>query len=153
VTNQNETNRDKLSGGQTCTPSHARGVSCPTLHVLVADDEPLLRKMMQLFFQQHGHQATVVASGQEAIVAWQEDDFDVILMDLQMPGMNGLETVRQIRTLEQQRGCRRVPILALTAHALSEELENCLKAGMDDCISKPIAIDNLFAQIGKYTDT
>lgn len=148
-----EASRDKLSGGQKCEPSHAREGSCSTLHVLVADDEPLLRKMMRLFFQQYGHLATVVASGQEAIVAWQEDDFDVILMDVQMPGMNGLETVRQIRTLEQQRGCRRVPILALTAHARSEDLENCLKAGMDDCISKPITIDNLFAQIGKYTDS
>jgi two-component system sensor kinase len=88
-----------------------------------------------------GHTCSVASSGNEAIERYQQSEFDLIFMDLEMPGMDGLEATRSIRGLEH--GVTRVPIYAMTAHALDGTLEKCLRAGMDGWLTKPIQPDLL----------
>jgi CheY-like chemotaxis protein len=83
-----------------------------------------------------GHRVTLASNGREALEEWRRSDFELILMDVQMPEMNGLEATAQIRR-EEAPGDH-VPIVAMTASAIGEERERCLAAGMDDFISKPI---------------
>jgi two-component system, sensor histidine kinase and response regulator len=84
-----------------------------------------------------GHRITLARNGLEALEQWRQGDFDLILMDVQMPEMNGLEGTMQIRR-EEAIGAH-VPIIAMTASAMSEERDRCLAAGMDDFISKPVS--------------
>jgi CheY-like chemotaxis protein len=93
-----------------------------------------------------GHQLTVVNDGRAALAAVDERNFDLILMDLHMPEMDGLEVTRILRHC-QNRGQRRVPIVAMTAHAMQGDREKCLEAGMDGYISKPIQAEELFKTI------
>jgi len=89
-----------------------------------------------------------VNNGRAAVAAWQNDNFDLILMDCQMPQMDGFEATREIRELEN--GKSHVPIVALTADAMKEAEEKCRVAGMDDFLSKPISRDRLDACLGRY---
>ena len=84
-----------------------------------------------------GHRITLATNGLEALEQWRQSDFDLILMDVQMPEMTGLQATMQIRR-EEATGAH-VPIVAMTASAMSEERERCLAAGMDDFISKPVS--------------
>jgi len=123
------------------------------IKVLVVEDEPTLRGLMEMIFRQRQQDAVVVSSGEQAIAAWEKGDFDIILMDVQMPGMDGIETVKLIRKLEQDKGVAKpIPVVALTAHALKEDLDRCIAAGMNDYISKPININALFELIDKQVD-
>jgi CheY-like chemotaxis protein len=88
----------------------------------------------------------LAADGEQAIAAVSREPFDLILMDVQMPGMNGFEATTAIRALEQGTG-RRTPIAAITAHALSGDRERCLEAGMDAYISKPVRAYELYAAV------
>jgi len=91
-----------------------------------------------------GHQTTLAENGQEAVDAWRSGSFDLILMDVQMPVMDGLEATRTIRDLEQHSFANtHVPIVAMTAHAMKGDREKCLQTGMDDYVSKPIRRDEL----------
>jgi two-component system, sensor histidine kinase and response regulator len=96
--------------------------------------------------QKQGHRVTIVASGAEAIAAWQSDVPDIILMDVQMPGMDGLEATQTIRRLEADTG-RHVPIVAMTAHAMKGDRERCLAVGMDEYVSKPLRLHQLLASM------
>jgi two-component system, sensor histidine kinase and response regulator len=89
---------------------------------------------------------TVAANGHAALNAWRIQSFDVILMDIQMPGMDGLETTAAIRKKEISTGAH-IPVIAMTAHALKGDRERCLAAGMDGYVSKPIRTIELFAAI------
>jgi len=84
-----------------------------------------------------GHRAVLAADGAEAIVKWKEGQVDLILMDVQMPAMDGLDATRRIR-LSERVGGGHVPIVAMTAHAMSGDRDRCLEAGMDDYVSKPV---------------
>jgi CheY-like chemotaxis protein len=99
--------------------------------------------------QKWGHRVSVVANGRRAIEAFTSEVFDLILMDVQMPELGGMEATVGIREIEKGRGCR-VPIIAMTAHAISGYREKCLEAGMDDYISKPIDPERLFAMIEQW---
>jgi len=96
--------------------------------------------------ERRGHDVTVVNNGVEALSALEQRAFDLILMDIQMPEMDGLEATRQIRGRERSTGIH-VPILAMTAHAMKGDKERCLAAGMDGYISKPIHVQSLMQTI------
>jgi two-component system sensor histidine kinase/response regulator len=102
----------------------------------------LLKKM--------GHQVTLAATGAAAVETWKRETFDLILMDIQMPEMDGFEAARNIRAIEQA-GRDRTPIVAMTAHAMSGDRERCLEAGMDDHVTKPINRGDLAAAIYRHT--
>jgi len=108
------------------------------LRVLLVEDNPINVKVGQSHLRRMGHQCTVAASGKEAIAALSAKTFDVVLMDLEMPEMDGFETTRRIRAGEAGEAGKNVAIVALTAHAVSDYKLRCLAAGMDDYISKPV---------------
>jgi CheY-like chemotaxis protein len=116
------------------------------LRILIAEDNPVNSRLAMRLVEKQGHRAVSVASGREALEALERERFDLVLMDLQMPEMDGFETTRIIR--ERERGSERhVPIIAMTAHAMSGDRERCLAAGMDNYISKPVDRSRLFAVI------
>src|SRR6266480_583442 len=114
-----------------------RRPDAPKLAVLLVEDNSVNRRLAQIVLARHGHAITAVDSGAAALQALQHARFDLILMDVQMPGMDGIDTTRAIRRSER-RGGRRVPIIALTAHAMAGDRERCLGAGMDGYLVKPI---------------
>jgi CheY-like chemotaxis protein len=111
-------------------------------NVLVAEDNLVNQRVIKGMLERQGFSSRIVANGLEAINAVQEQSFDLILMDVQMPQMDGLEATIQIRRLESQLN-RRHNIVAMTAHAMSGDRERCLEAGMDDYLSKPIQLARL----------
>ncbi len=108
------------------------------LRVLVAEDIPLNAQVTQGFLQQMGHQSELAANGREAIDALLKDGYDLVLMDVQMPEMDGLEATRRIRAGEAGERNQAIPVVAMTAHVLTEYRQACLAAGMDGFLSKPI---------------
>nr|WP_324257686.1 response regulator [Cellvibrio fontiphilus] len=108
----------------------------PSANVLLVDDNPANLQLASELLRGLNTQVVQASSGKQAIEACNENEFDVIFMDIQMPGMDGMEATRQIRAQEQ--GKRRTPIIALTAHTITEQKAELLIAGMDDCISKPV---------------
>jgi signal transduction histidine kinase/ActR/RegA family two-component response regulator len=120
--------------------------------ILVVDDDSVNRKLIMRMIEKAGAEAQLVESGAQAIHAFQEEEFDLIIMDIQMPGMDGIETTRRIREIEMRTGAvRRTPISALTANAGEGDRERCFEAGMDDFFCKPIRIDVLEKLIEKNT--
>jgi len=117
--------------------------------VLLAEDNPVNQKVATRMLERMGCAVEVAADGQAAIDAWERGSHDVVLMDLQMPGVDGLEATATIRDREKLRGAR-VPILALTASAAGEDRSRCLDAGMDDCLTKPIQSATLLAALQRW---
>ena len=107
------------------------------LLVLLAEDNPVNQRLVKRLLEKRGHQVEIASTGREAVAMAEEGRFDVILMDVQMPDMDGLETTAQIRERERARGGR-TPILALTAHTMRGDRERCIAAGMDNFVNKPI---------------
>ena len=107
------------------------------LRVLLVEDSLLNQKLAQAVLAKAGHQVTIANNGREAVEAWGAATFDLILMDIQMPEMDGFEATQAIRDQEREAGGR-IPIIAMTAHALKGDRERCLEAGMDEYVSKPI---------------
>lgn len=110
--------------------------------ILVAEDSAVNQTLVQLLLQKFGYEAETVANGREAVTAWAHKAFDAILMDIQMPELDGFDATREIREKEGLLG-RHIPIIALTAHAMKGDEERCHQAGMDDYVSKPIKPDQL----------
>jgi signal transduction histidine kinase/ligand-binding sensor domain-containing protein/CheY-like chemotaxis protein len=108
-----------------------------SLRILLAEDNPVNQRLAMRLLERRGHQVDLATSGREAIGWAERQSFDLILMDVQMPDMDGLEATAVIRELEKQRGGR-TPIVALTAHTMKGDRERCLAAGMDNYINKPI---------------
>jgi len=113
------------------------------LHALIVEDDSFNRTLLQTLLQKQNFTVSNAEDGEEAIKALSKQQFDVILMDIQMPKLNGLEATAKIREFEKLTG-RHTPIIAITAHAMEDDKQRCLKAGMDDYISKPIDMDQLF---------
>jgi len=120
----------------------------PSLRVLLAEDNPVNVKFALKLLEKAGHQVEVAGNGREAVERWQSQPFDVVLMDVQMPEMDGLEATRAIRDLERARGTR-TPIVAMTANAMAGDREMCLDAGMDGYVAKPVRKDALFAELDR----
>lgn len=122
----------------------------PGRKVLVAEDTPANQKLLTAILTRAGHDIQIVNDGSLAVAAAREERFDIILMDLQMPNMDGMEATRQIRTMEENSG-RHTPIVALTAHAVQGFSEDCLSAGMDSYLTKPIDRQQLLEAIARLT--
>lgn len=117
-------------------PRHANTQIRP-LKILLAEDNLANQKLAVGVLSKQGHQVTIANNGREAVQAWADDNFDVILMDVQMPDMDGFEATNAIRRLEGYSGGH-IPIVAMTAHAMSGDRDRCLESGMDEYLSKPI---------------
>jgi len=114
--------------------------------ILVAEDHPVNRKLVSKMLEKRSLVPVLVANGSEVLHALESDTFDLILMDVQMPGMDGLQTTAAIREQEKTTGGH-IPILAMTAHAMNRDREKCLAAGMDAYLSKPVRAPALYEAI------
>ena len=112
------------------------------LRVLVAEDNAVNQRLAARLLEKRGHLVTVTANGREAVEALANQTFDLVLMDVQMPEMDGFEATAFIREREKHNGAH-IPIIALTAHAMKGDRERCLTAGMDGYLSKPIRSQEL----------
>lgn len=140
------------------TESHAAAVLKPaatkpedasvSLRILVVEDNPINQRLAIRLLEKQGHEVTLAADGRQAIEALQREnwEFDAVLMDIQMPEMDGLDATKEIRRIEST-NAKRIPIIALTAHALKRDIERCLAAGMDRHLAKPIQKELLLAAL------
>jgi len=120
------------------------------VRVLLAEDNPVNQMIGEAILTKAGYRVTSVANGEEALQQWRSHGFDAIVMDVQMPVLDGLEAARRIRRVEsEERLATRVPIIGLTANALKGDREACLKAGMDEYIAKPMRGDELLAALAQ----
>jgi signal transduction histidine kinase/DNA-binding response OmpR family regulator len=118
------------------------------LNILLVEDNPINHTLAARVLQKRGHTVTLATSGPEALAAIEASRFDLVLMDVQMPGMDGFEATVHIRSREMALG-RHTPIIALTAHAMKGDRQRCMDAGMDGYVSKPINITELFEEIAR----
>jgi CheY-like chemotaxis protein len=114
----------------------------PSLKILLVEDNLINQKLATRLLEKAGHVVTVAANGKEAVDQVAARLFDLVLMDVQMPEMDGLQATQAIR--QQEGGERRLPIVALTAHAMVGDRERCLAAGMDGYLTKPVQTQVLF---------
>ena len=121
-----------------------------TLRILLAEDNPVNQRIATAALTRSGHEVIVVGDGYAALAAVNRDTYDIILMDLQMPHMSGFEATASIRAREAQLGLPRVPIIAMTAHAMASDAQRCLDGGMDGHIAKPIQVRSLAAIVSQY---
>ncbi len=117
--------------------------------VLVADDLEMNRDIVEAMLRRAGHSVRTVENGRQAIISVQESGFDMVLMDMEMPEMDGIEATRAIRRLDER--VRHIPIVALTANAFLEDQQRCREAGMNDFLPKPISRDALLALVAKWS--
>jgi signal transduction histidine kinase/ActR/RegA family two-component response regulator len=118
-----------------------------TLRILAAEDNSHNRLVLQMFLEQLGIEPVFAENGAIALDLWKQSHFDLILMDVQMPEMSGPEATMQIRRIERETGRAHTPIVALTANAMTHHVKECLQAGMDGHVAKPIRPELLFAAI------
>jgi signal transduction histidine kinase/CheY-like chemotaxis protein len=122
-------------------------------HILLAEDNPINQKVALALLKRQGYQITFANDGAAAVALYvaQSDLFNIILMDLEMPKMGGIEATKQIRTWEKQNKKNPVPIIALTAHAFNEFRDNCLSSGMNDFLTKPLRAEMLYETIERWS--
>ena len=124
-----------------------RAAAKAPLRVLAADDNPTNQKVIEAVLAPLGAEVTMVPDGAACIEAWKAAKFDIILMDIHMPVMDGVEAARAIRALEAQEGRTRTPIVAVTANALAHQVEDYLAAGMEGHVAKPVEVSKLYGAI------
>lgn len=121
------------------------------MEILLVEDNLLNQKVVKFNLRKHNYNVTAVMYGREAIELVKTKDFDLILMDIMLPEMDGFETTKAIRDYEQKKGTdEQIPIIALTANALDNDREKCYSAGMNEYLSKPFTADELLAVIHKF---
>ena len=120
--------------------------------VLLAEDNPVNQEVARRMLDSDGYRVTVANNGLEALEAFLRGSFDLVLMDCQMPEMDGFEASRRIREREKESNARRVPIIALTANAMQQDRDECLNAGMDDHLSKPYSREELRTMLKKWLE-
>jgi CheY-like chemotaxis protein len=121
------------------------------LRILLAEDNAVNQKIACQVLEKQGHHVTVAADGRQALSALDQAPFDVVLMDVQMPEMDGFETTGAIRARERGTGMH-LPIIAMTAHAMQGDRERCIAAGMDNYISKPLEIKELIELLERFSE-
>ena len=124
----------------------------PGLHILLAEDHPTNQRVVRLILEAVGVELTVVENGALAVEAFARQRFDLVLMDMQMPEMDGLTATAELRALEATAGAVRTPIIMLTANALDEHVAASLAAGADLHLSKPLRAAELLDAIAALTD-
>jgi len=145
--------RFDLAQAEVTAPRKAAAVPAghTLLSILVTDDNPTNRTLASLLLKKYGHTVVTAANGVEAVERVAEHRFDLVLMDLQMPEMDGFQALAEIRKLEGRLG-RHIPVVAMTAHAVEGEREHCLEAGMDDYLSKPYGATDLLNLVSRVGD-
>jgi len=119
--------------------------------ILLAEDNIINQKLVVRMLEKYGHDIRVVANGRECLDAMENEPFDLVFMDIQMPVMNGYEATALIRQKEKDKGQGRIPVIAMTAHILKEDRQRCLDMGMDEVITKPIQTRDLLRAIHNWT--
>jgi signal transduction histidine kinase/ActR/RegA family two-component response regulator len=143
--------------GDNAPAAMPQGVSAATppepgkKRVLVVEDNRLNQDLVVGYLEESAYEITLAINGVKGVEMFQRERFDVVLMDWQMPEMDGLEATRRIREIEQARGGNRTPIVAVTAHAMSGDREACLAAGMDDYLVKPYSHASLLHTLDRWT--
>jgi PAS domain S-box-containing protein len=123
-----------------------------SLHILLAEDNLVNQKLAVRLLEKRGHRVAMAINGREALGLFEDKAFDLVLMDVQMPEMDGFQAVAEIRKVEEARGSRvRTPVIALTAHALVGDRERCIAAGMDGYLSKPLRPADLDDMLKKFS--
>jgi two-component system sensor histidine kinase/response regulator len=122
------------------------------LDILLAEDNPVNQKLATRVLTNHGHRVTVAGDGESALSALETGRFDLVIMDVMMPGLDGFQTTVRIRQREKERGGH-IPIIAMTANAMAGDREKCLAAGMDDYVSKPLKPVTLYRTIERVMET
>lgn len=107
------------------------------MRILIAEDDPTNQKIVRIWLTRRGHSITIVPDGQSCVEHYRSERFDVVLMDISMPVLGGVEATQEIRHYEMTSSCPRTPIVAITASAMAGDREYFLAAGMDDYVSKP----------------
>jgi len=121
------------------------------LNILIAEDDAVNQHLIRRVIEAMGHQITLCEDGQRAVDAFEVAKFDLVLMDVRMPNLNGFEATKEIRRLEEGTSSH-TPIIAMTAHAMKGDRQRCLDAGMDDYIAKPLKADALHQVIQRVMD-
>jgi PAS domain S-box-containing protein len=131
------------------------GIDGKAMNILVAEDDAINSRVIIEILEQAGFRVHAVGTGRQAMAAWQHVAFDLIIMDVQMPEMNGLEATEAIRAKEKSRTCKQppIPVIALTAHANAEDRRRCMAAGMDAYLTKPVVVNELLCNIRTLTKT
>jgi glucokinase len=142
--------RDEAARSATMEEAPAPG-RASSMRVLAAEDNPVNRLVLMTLLHQLGIEPVCVEDGEQAVAAWEAGEWDVVLMDVQMPKMDGVEASRRIRALEHESGRARTPIIALTANVMSHQVQEYLAAGMDTHVSKPVQAKALFSAIFSQT--
>lgn len=142
-------------------PQHTGGATAPepppapptlaTARVLLAEDNAMNQEIALEMLEDTGYHVTLAENGRQALSALASKAFDVVLMDCQMPELDGFEATRRLRQQEAESGRRRIPVIALTANAMRGDRDRCLEAGMDDCVTKPYSRDKLLAALARWT--
>jgi len=143
----------KGSDNNTLVTRHSLRESQPPLRVLLVEDHHTNQKLALGLLAKWGHEAMLAQNGQEALDILTSHTFDVILMDMQMPVMGGIEATQQIRARESAQKLRRTPIIAMTAAAMQDDRNACIAAGMDDYVAKPIKVKELQQKLAAYART
>ncbi len=118
--------------------------------ILLAEDNVTNQKLILRFLNKLGYEADIVGNGKEAIFALEKICYDIVLMDVQMPHMDGFEATKIIRNIESKVLNHKIPIIAMTGYTMKEDIEKCIEIGMNDCISKPVKIEKLSLILDKY---
>ena len=118
--------------------------------ILLVEDTPVNQKIAEKLLSRYGCRVTIAGNGLEALAAVERDTFDLVLMDMQMPEMDGIEATRHLRIREGELKLPRRPIIAMTANAMDEDREQCIAAGMDDFIAKPFRADEVISMLLRY---
>ena len=142
---------EELGLGHRPIPSKTEHKPDPQLNILVAEDHYLSQKVIRGMLAKLGLKADIASNGQEALALAEKHRYDLILMDCEMPEMDGFEATRRIRQYEQKQGLPAVPIVALTAHILREHKERSLAAGMNAHLPKPVELNVLRDTLVRFT--
>lgn len=142
---------DGMTGADSAS-RRPRAMQALTGCVLLAEDSPVNQELARRQLDRLGLSVRTVDSGRQAVAAFEAGEYDIVLMDLRMPGMDGLAATRAIRSRESATESPRVPIIAMTADARPQDRERCLEAGMDDYVTKPLLLDDLDAVLRRWLD-